>query len=91
MYRYFTAGLVPVNLTIPGSLEYIDRLHPELEAGGKWRPTHCQARHRVAIVIPYRNRLPNLKLFLQHMHPFLQKQLLDYQIIVAEQVGMMPF
>lgn len=52
---------------------------------GRWMPNDCKSRHRVAIVIPYKNRLDNLNYFLTHMHPFLQRQELEYQIFVVEQ------
>ena len=45
-----------------------------LNLGGRWKPPYCISRHRVAIVVPYRDRQNNLELFLQHMHPFLAKQ-----------------
>lgn len=52
---------------------------------GRWKPNTCKSRHRVAIIIPYKNRLDNLNYFLTHMHPFLQRQELEYQIFVVEQ------
>ena len=42
---------------------------------------------QVAIIIPYRKRYGQLKIFLRHMHPMLKRQLLDYRIMVIEQVG----
>ena len=54
---------------------------------GRWMPTLCRSRHRVAIIIPYKNRLDNLNHFLNHMHPFLQRQELEYQIFVVEQAN----
>lgn len=57
----------------------------KLEAGGRWYPTKCASWQRVAIIIPYRNREQQLKVFLQNMHPFLQAQQLDYGIFVIEQ------
>jgi hypothetical protein len=53
--------------------------------GGHYKPVDCVARHKVAIIIPYKNRASNLNDFMYHMHPFLQKQELDYQIFVVEQ------
>ena len=41
---------------------------------------------QVAVIIPYRKRYEQLKIFLRHMHPFLQRQELLYRIIVVEQV-----
>ena len=58
-----------------------------LEQGGSWKPQNCQARHRVALIIPYRNRLPNFNQFLLHMHPLLQRQRLEYTFFIVEQLG----
>ncbi len=76
---------IPVNLTAPTWKE-LEALHPQLESGGRWKPKHYSARSRVAIVIPYMNREKNLRIFLQHIHPFLQKQQLEYGIILAEPI-----
>ena len=54
--------------------------------GGSWRPRNCTSRHRIAVVVPYRDRDRHLRVFLRYMHPFLQRQLLDYTIYVVEQV-----
>lgn len=58
-----------------------------LELGGKWSPKHCKARHRVAIVVPYKDRQDNLNCFMHHMHSFLQTQELEYQLFVVEQTN----
>jgi len=55
--------------------------------GGRWKPTGCRARQRVAIIVPYRDREQHLQLFLRHMHPVLQRQMLEYRIFVVEQVS----
>ncbi|XP_037569194.1 beta-1,4-N-acetylgalactosaminyltransferase bre-4 [Dermacentor silvarum] len=68
-------------------LEVLEKAMPHLKPGGRWFPTQCKARHRVALVVPYRDRLNNLQAFLQHMHPFLQRQQLDYGIYLVEQNG----
>ena len=57
-----------------------------IRLGGHWSPSHCTSRHRVAIIIPYRNREMQLRIFLNFMHSFLQKQQLDYQIFLIEPV-----
>ncbi|KAH9381230.1 hypothetical protein HPB48_014459 [Haemaphysalis longicornis] len=54
--------------------------------GGLWSPVGCAARHRVALVVPYRDRRLHLLLLLRHLHPILRKQLLSYRIYVVEQV-----
>ncbi|TRY80460.1 hypothetical protein TCAL_10482 [Tigriopus californicus] len=57
----------------------------EMSIGGKYSPRECMARHKVAIVLPYRNRKAQLALFLEHMHPILKRQQLDYGIYVVNQ------
>lgn len=59
--------------------------------GGHWTPTNCRVDKSVAIIIPFRCRGEHLLLFLQHMHPFLKRQLLDYTIFIIEQDGEGPF
>lgn len=39
---------------------------------------------KIAFIIPYRDRLPNLKVFLNNMHPFLVKQKINYGIYLVE-------
>ena len=63
--------------------------NPELLPGGMWRPKHCMARHKVAVIIPYRDREEHLSLLLYHLHPMLRKQQLDYTVMVVEQVRVM--
>ena len=80
--------LLNKNLTTTYTWEqvsYIDQTG-ELKKGGVWSPGHCEARRRLLIVIPYRDREQHLKAFLAHMHPILQRQLLSYRIMVVEQV-----
>jgi beta-1,4-galactosyltransferase 1 len=61
-------------------------LNTEIQPGGRWKPNYCLARHRVAIIIPYRDRLNHLRILLSYLHEILQRQELDYQIFVSEQV-----
>lgn len=60
---------------------------PDISFGGKWSPKECKARHKVAIIVPYRNREHNLRLFLHHMYPFLSKQQLEFGIYIIEPYG----
>ena len=73
----------------PPSFDAIARLYKNeysLEVGGKWRPANCSSRSQLAVVMTYRNRTKNIKIFLQHLHGFLQKQLIQYQMFVIEPV-----
>ncbi|KAF0298527.1 Beta-1,4-N-acetylgalactosaminyltransferase bre-4 [Amphibalanus amphitrite] len=54
-------------------------------------PVNCTPYHRVAVVVPYRARADQLRIFLRHMHPFLRAQRLDYSIYVVEQTFRFPF
>ncbi|XP_064612904.1 beta-1,4-N-acetylgalactosaminyltransferase bre-4-like isoform X2 [Liolophura sinensis] len=76
-------GAVSVDKSIK-SYDEIKANYPDLLPGGRWKPKDCVSRHRVAIIIPYRDREAHLKVFLQHMHKFLQDQQLDYGIYVIE-------
>ncbi|KAG7164244.1 beta-1,4-galactosyltransferase 4-like [Homarus americanus] len=55
--------------------------------GGFSWPEHCEARWSVAIIVPYRDREHQVGAFLNHMHPFLQRQQLNYSIYFVEQDG----
>ncbi|KAK2145156.1 hypothetical protein LSH36_698g00029, partial [Paralvinella palmiformis] len=63
--------------------------NPEIQPGGAWSPRRCVARHRVAIIIPYRDREQHLITLLYYLHPVLQRQQLDYRIYVVEQVSIL--
>jgi hypothetical protein len=82
------SGLVgPIRVWLDGpKLSEIEKLYPNLEDGGHGKPEHCIARHRVAIVIPYRDREQHLRVFLHNLHSLLTKQELDYAIFVVEQI-----
>ena len=78
---------------LPGSPEFEewygpndDNGHTFVEKGGSCEPKDCRTRWpKVAIIIPYRDRAPQLKALLYHLHPILQRQQLDYRIFVVEQ------
>ncbi|KAE8748848.1 hypothetical protein FOCC_FOCC004442 [Frankliniella occidentalis] len=82
----------PVEISdVAHSMEQLELLFDNLDPGGHYKPPNCQARSRVALIIPYRDRASQLTAFLYHMHPFLQKQQLEYGIIIVEQAGYGPF
>lgn len=79
-------GPIKVWMDAPSFAE-LERLYPFLEPGGHGMPTACRARHRVAIVVPYRDRESHLRTFLHNLHSLLTKQQLDYAIFVVEQTA----
>ncbi|NXT77749.1 B4GT4 galactosyltransferase, partial [Zapornia atra] len=68
------------------TLEEVQKENPQV-AKGRYHPTECSALQHVAILIPHRNREKHLLYLLDHLHPFLQRQQLDYGIYVIHQAG----
>lgn len=66
------------------TLEEVQAENPKVSSG-RYRPEECKALQRVAILIPHRNREKHLMYLLEHLHPFLQRQQLDYGIYVIHQ------
>ena len=60
--------------------------HDDLQPGGFWQPRDCISRHRVAIVIPFRDRWSHLRVLLHFLIPVLQRQQINFRIFVIEQV-----
>ena len=60
---------------------------PWVKEGGRSKPKDCTARHKVAIIVPFRDREEHLTIFLYNIHLFLAHQQLDYGIYVIEQHG----
>jgi len=58
----------------------------QLMPGGRLMPLGCIPRHRVAVIVPFRARDQHLTYFVNHLYPFLRSQLIDFIIIVVEQV-----
>lgn len=80
-------GPIEVNLTTE-SLEVVEkRLGSKLLPGGWFKPSECNARDRVAIIVPYRDRAYHLPIFLKNLHPLLMKQQIDYGIFIVEQTN----
>ncbi|XP_069700107.1 beta-1,4-N-acetylgalactosaminyltransferase bre-4-like [Periplaneta americana] len=89
---------IPPNLNGPikvlkdsPSIKKLEEKFPMLEPGGHYHPQECQARDRVAIIVPYRDRAQHLSTLLLNLHPLLQRQQLDYGIFIVEQAGDGPF
>ena len=66
----------------------------KLKFGGVSRSldnNECESATNIAIIIPYRDRLPNLKIFLNNMHPFLTRQKINYGVYLIEPVANITF
>ncbi|XP_046885795.1 beta-1,4-galactosyltransferase 3 [Hypomesus transpacificus] len=79
----------PIHVHFPSGLTFaeVQRKNPLVVRGGRYRPPDCEAQHRTAIIIPHRNREHHLKFLLYYLHPFLQRQQLNYGIYVIHQAG----
>jgi hypothetical protein len=69
----------------------IEKKNISLKFGGRWSPADCVAKYRIAIITPYRNRLPNLKQFLNNMHPFFSRQKINYGVYIIEPLADVTF
>ncbi|XP_036706271.1 beta-1,4-galactosyltransferase 4 [Eschrichtius robustus] len=72
------------------TLEEVQAENPEVHRG-RYHPEECRALQRVAILIPHRHREKHLLYLLEHLHPFLQRQQLEYGIYVIHQAGSKKF
>ncbi|CAF1264636.1 unnamed protein product [Adineta ricciae] len=82
---------VSINKNIQSFNTIEHRYEKDLYPGGHFFPKTCRPKQRLAVIICYRNRESHLKLFLNHIHAFLQQQQLDYTIFVVNQHGQEQF
>uniref|UniRef100_H2ZBS9 Beta-1,4-galactosyltransferase n=1 Tax=Ciona savignyi TaxID=51511 RepID=H2ZBS9_CIOSA len=61
--------------------------YTHVQAGGRYQPKECTARHKVAIIVPHRNRERHLRQFLRAIHPMMERQQADYGVFVIHQTG----
>ncbi|XP_077966947.1 beta-1,4-galactosyltransferase 4-like isoform X1 [Styela clava] len=73
--------------SVLSTYEKISIDNPRLSIGGKYAPKHCRPRFKLAIIIPLRGRIRQLRVLLAHMHPIWQRQQLDYTVYVMWQSG----
>nr|XP_060614283.1 beta-1,4-galactosyltransferase 3 [Anolis sagrei ordinatus] len=83
----YLLGPLTVSFSRVPTLEQIQEKNPAVAQGGRYRPAACESRSRTAIIIPHRNRETHLRHLLYYLHPFLQRQQLQYGIYVVHQAG----
>uniref|UniRef100_H2XTR1 Beta-1,4-galactosyltransferase n=1 Tax=Ciona intestinalis TaxID=7719 RepID=H2XTR1_CIOIN len=69
------------------SLDDLVKNYTLVEPGGRFKPAQCVPRHKVAIIVPHRNRERHLRQFLKAIHPVMQRQQADYGVFVVHQSG----
>ncbi|XP_068778071.1 beta-1,4-galactosyltransferase 3 isoform X2 [Struthio camelus] len=83
----YLIGPLTVSFSQVPTLEQIQVKNPAVREGGRYQPSTCESRSRTAIIIPHRNRETHLGHLLYYLHPFLQRQQLQYGIYVVHQAG----
>ena len=69
------------------SKEAVEAAHGgSMMKGGQWRPCDCKSNSKLAIIIPFRERYPQLYILLNNLIPFLEYQGRDFRFFVVEQV-----
>jgi len=76
--------------TSSSEFDFTNTSGASVQLGGSWRPGNCKSRFKLAIIIPFRDRLPHLKVLSRFLHMLLQRQLIDYRIFVVEPVNADP-
>ena len=56
-----------------------------VKEGGEFSPPNCDPKDSIAIIIPFRNRDSQLRVFLNFIHPILKRQNIHYRIFVISQ------
>ncbi|PKK18392.1 UDP-Gal:betaGlcNAc beta 1,4- galactosyltransferase, polypeptide 3 [Columba livia] len=76
-------GPLTVTFSRVPTLEQIRAKNPAVQEGGRYQPPGCEPRS----IVPHRNRESHLGHLLYYLHPFLQRQQLQYGIYVVHQAG----
>eukprot|EP00092_Neocalanus_flemingeri_P027963 GFUD01030359.1.p1 GENE.GFUD01030359.1~~GFUD01030359.1.p1 ORF type:complete len:509 (+),score=123.71 GFUD01030359.1:129-1655(+) len=58
---------------------------PNVKEGGEFLPSACDPKYSLAIILPFRNRDSQLRIFLNFIHPILMRQNIHYRIFVISQ------
>ncbi|XP_074927239.1 beta-1,4-galactosyltransferase 3 isoform X2 [Chelonoidis abingdonii] len=83
----YLIGPLTVSFSQVPTLKQIMEKNPAVREGGRYQPVTCEPRSRTAVIIPHRNRETHLRHLLYYLHPFLQRQQLQYGIYVIHQAG----
>ncbi|XP_060070907.1 beta-1,4-galactosyltransferase 4-like [Ylistrum balloti] len=67
------------------SLTSLESIFPSSHVGGRFKPTGCRSKSKIAIILPFRDRETHLKIYLFNVIPKLIRQNVDFTIYVVEQ------
>nr|XP_054918114.1 beta-1,4-N-acetylgalactosaminyltransferase bre-4-like isoform X4 [Dermacentor andersoni] len=83
-------GHLPIKRRVP-SLDVMHEAFPHVTDGGRFTPKECTPKHRVAILVPYRDRAKHLQLFIFNIHRFMSRQQIEYGVYIIEQADTSAF
>lgn len=87
-FSLLTVGPLIISFRVLPSERKIIKKNPFVQSGGLYRPPHCLARYKSAILVAYSNQEKYLHHLLYYIHPFLQRQQLSYRIYLIQQVSL---
>ena len=67
------------------SLEELSHVYKYM-VDGRYTPLDCTAIQKVAIIVPYRDREKQLRIFMNNVIPRIYRQQLEFGIYIIEQV-----
>ena len=88
-FFFITVGPISVNINATEWMDIEKKFQQVIK--GSYRPENCKTRHKVAILVPYRDRDTHLRIFINHMHSFLIRQQLEYGIYIVELVSFLNY
>lgn len=77
-------GREPLNRT-EYLVEDLNKIYTYMN-NGHYKPDNCTPVQKVAIVVPYRNREKQLRIFLNNVIPKIYRQQLEFGIYIIDQV-----
>ncbi|CAG9529615.1 unnamed protein product, partial [Cercopithifilaria johnstoni] len=82
-------GQLPQAVLLITNLKEVEVLkhYPHLGPGGHWKPEDCITEHKIAVIIPFRDRQTHLTRLIDFLIPVFRRQRLDFRFIVTEQYG----
>ena len=82
---HFT-DVINIDIVNAFDMEHMAKKYLFVKRGGHSSPKDCKSYQKVAIIVPYRDRMHHLKILLNRLHPMLYKQQIEYRIFLVEQV-----
>ncbi|XP_021347004.1 beta-1,4-galactosyltransferase 1-like isoform X2 [Mizuhopecten yessoensis] len=67
------------------SLISLESMFPDSHVGGRFKPSGCRSKYKIAVIVPFRDRDSHLKMYLRNVIPKLRRQKADFTIYVVEQ------